>query len=89
MKKIEKKFSVIGDAEIDNALVQAQKDQQDVEDKEVESFMKIKIPKDQEIDIFDQTGVADCSKDNKRKISTPPKATKEEMMSILQKLNDK
>lgn len=83
-----KKFSIIGDAEIDNALEKAQKDQQEIEEEETESF-RTKIPKEQEIDIFRQTGIADCSKNNKAKISSPPKDTKEELMSILQKLNDK
>ncbi|XP_071576628.1 uncharacterized protein [Temnothorax nylanderi] len=85
----QKERVLIGDAEIDNALTQAQRDQQEIEDEEEESFMKIKIQKEQEIDIFGQTGVADCSKESRRKISSPPKATKEEMMNILQKLNDK
>ncbi|XP_011867235.1 PREDICTED: ATP-dependent DNA helicase pfh1-like, partial [Vollenhovia emeryi] len=84
------KFSVIGDLELDNALVQAQKDidQQTIEDEEMESFGKTKIRKDEEIDIFSQTGLAKCSKNIKRSINSPPQKSKEEMMSIVCELND-
>ncbi|XP_011870433.1 PREDICTED: ATP-dependent DNA helicase PIF1-like, partial [Vollenhovia emeryi] len=84
------KFSVIGDLELDNALVQAHKDidQQTIEDEEMESFGKTKIRKDEEIDIFSQTGLAKCSKNIKRSINSPPQKSKEEMMSIVCKLND-
>lgn len=84
-----KKFSITGDAEINDALDQAQKDQQDIEDEEVETFIKTNAEKEQEVDIFIQTGIVDSSNKNKRKISNPSKVTKEEIMNILRELNDK
>ncbi|XP_011866730.1 PREDICTED: ATP-dependent DNA helicase PIF1-like, partial [Vollenhovia emeryi] len=71
------------DAEIDNALFQAQKDHEDIEDDEFESFIDEKIPKEQEIDIFGQTGLTTCTKSNKRKFNIPPKSTKEEVINLM------
>ncbi|XP_011860233.1 PREDICTED: ATP-dependent DNA helicase pfh1-like, partial [Vollenhovia emeryi] len=61
----------------------AQKDHEDIEDDEIESFKVNKVPKEQEIDIFGQTGLTSCTKNNKRKISIPPKATKEEIINLM------
>ncbi|XP_015125653.1 ATP-dependent DNA helicase PIF2-like, partial [Diachasma alloeum] len=87
IEKNRKKYSIIGDEVIDEALEQAMEDNKNRHREEDIDFNKHRVPKEQEADIFNQSGVENIAKRMKTRFTKPPTITKEEMFLLLDTLN--
>ena len=87
IKIMQKEFSIIIDESIDSILETLERDCKNEE--EIEEFIKHKIPKEQEIEIFNHCGKKESSKKCIRRIVVPPIITNEEILAMVDQLNDK
>lgn len=81
-------YTIIGDETIDEAMQQAMNDNTNKHNDENITFNKYKIPKSQEVDIFNQSGTEDIAKTFKTRFTKPPITSKEQIFELLDTLND-
>ncbi|XP_011313417.1 uncharacterized protein [Fopius arisanus] len=82
-----KKYSIIGDEVIDEAIENAMEDNQKKHDEEDLKLKKMKLEKYQEIDIFGQAGIDDNNKKFKIRFTKPETGSQEQIYEMLDSLN--